>query len=283
MADDKLTPDELPFFETFDGLIVGRDKRYGRFDFDAAALVDVQDAVNTIGGALGTLPSGYAEQFTLATASQTLFACPAYPTSQPTTVEVFINGGKVRFGPTGWFVPAAFVGVEAATQVQLAFGVAAGTEVDIRVMPFTRAEIPALFGNLEMNGFRITELIAPSTRELTVGSGGNYSTVNAAILGALEWLPVGAVTIRLLAGFVMNEQVIVSNQDLSFITIVSNASVVTVNPAGITATIAVIDDARPVFGATGIGSVLPRIGALFAYAMQARYSGIQRRARYMQY
>lgn len=269
MTDGNLTPDELPFFATFDGLIVGRGTRYGRFNFDAAALVDVQEAVSLIGGALGTLPSGYAEQYVLATEGQSVFASPAYPTSQPTTVEVFINGGKVRFGPTGWFVPAAFVGVEAATQIQLAFGVAAGTEVDIRVMPFTRAEIPALFGNLEMGGFRVTELAAPSARELTVGAGGDYATVNAAILGALAWLPMGTVTIRLLAGFVMNEQVIAVNQNLSAITIVSNASVVTVNPAGITQTLVAIDNARPIFGAIGVGAALPRIGALFAYVDNA--------------
>jgi hypothetical protein len=67
----------------------------------------------------------------------------------------------------------------------------------------------------------------------------------------------------------MNEQVIAVNQNLSAITIVSNASVVTVNPAGITQVLAAIDDARPVFGAIGVGAALPRIGALFAYADNA--------------
>ena len=66
--------------------------------------------------------------------------------------------------------------------------------------------------------------------ELTVGNGGDYSTINEALAFAvLTYYPVllstgkvPRVTVRLLPGFVMNEQVIVESIDLSWITIVGD-------------------------------------------------------------
>jgi hypothetical protein len=75
---------------------------------------------------------------------------------------------------------------------------------------------------------------------ITVGAGGNFSTLNAAIIQAVKMRPLlsanqSRVTIQLLAGFVMAEQVLVRNQDLSWITVTGVDAVTTVTPSAITA------------------------------------------------
>lgn len=107
----------------------------------------------------------------------------------------------------------------------------------------------------------------------TVGSGGDFATINEAITAAskLYSRPYSAggitVEISLLTGFVMAEQVLVSGVDLGFITITSVDSVVYVDPSAITAQLAGSDSGEPVFGVTN-GGVLPTIGVQFEYQSQ---------------
>ena len=108
--------------------------------------------------------------------------------------------------------------------------------------------------------------------EVTVGSGGQFATVNAALAfldGQRRTYGSGATaTVRLLSGFAMAEQVLVDGQGLGWIKIVSDAASVAVDHTAITVEMVDIDGVTPVFGGIN-GAVLPIIGALFAYASNA--------------
>lgn len=106
---------------------------------------------------------------------------------------------------------------------------------------------------------------------ITVGSGGDYATINAA-LAAASRIPVAykkdgiLVEVRLLTGFVMEEQVFVRNKDLSFITITSVDAVVTVNRSALTSQAATAGDyvsgLYPAFAGLDRAGI-PTIGCLF--------------------
>lgn len=107
--------------------------------------------------------------------------------------------------------------------------------------------------------------------EATVGPGGDFATVNAALTAlstrvAREYQSGGlTANVRLLAGFTMAEQVIVSNGlDLSWITIISDAAEVPVDASAITVPLSAPDSLMPIFGARN-NSALPCIGAKFAF------------------
>lgn len=105
---------------------------------------------------------------------------------------------------------------------------------------------------------------------LTVGSGGDYSTVNealaaATLLGLPRYQRGGfSVEIKLLAGFTMAEQVLVDGLDLGWITITAEDSVVDIDGAAITELLIPNEGNTPVFGGKG-GATLPTIGALFSF------------------
>ena len=92
---------------------------------------------------------------------------------------------------------------------------------------------------------------------LTVGSGGQYTTINAALEYAVKkYYPIflagstnPRVTIQLQAGFVVVEQVLVESLDLSWITITSDAETV-INRSALTTGWGV---GYPAFGATNGG------------------------------
>ncbi|SBS73764.1 Triple helix repeat-containing collagen (modular protein) [uncultured Mycobacterium sp.] len=107
------------------------------------------------------------------------------------------------------------------------------------ILDITDAALDQLVGNA--GNLRTTKLI-------TVGSGGNFATINEALRAASRYAPdylstpatwpairgrVG-VEIRLLSGFVMAEQVFVVQQDLSYVTITSEDAVVTIQRSAIT-------------------------------------------------
>lgn len=106
---------------------------------------------------------------------------------------------------------------------------------------------------------------------LTVGAGGNYSTLNAALRGAARMRPVQGAglsqcVIQLRSGFVLEEQVLLTDgSDLSWIKIISVDAEVTIDPAFINTYLSPADDSIPAFGAIN-NSKLPVIGCLFAYA-----------------
>lgn len=105
---------------------------------------------------------------------------------------------------------------------------------------------------------------------LTVGPGGTYSTLNAAIeaasiIGIPRYKFNGLnVNIILKAGFVMAEQIFVRRRDLGFITITSEDAVVNITASSITQVLTAEDLTTPVFGGSH-NAVLPIIGCLFSY------------------
>lgn len=111
---------------------------------------------------------------------------------------------------------------------------------------------------------------AQSSYTLTVGSGGVFSTINAALdhaktIGKSHKAGNVTVTVSLLTGFVMAEQVICDGENLSYITITSVDAEVTIQRSALAATgITNLDyDSTPAFLAVN-GGTLPTIGALFS-------------------
>lgn len=106
---------------------------------------------------------------------------------------------------------------------------------------------------------------------LTVGSGGNFGTINDAIDAAVRMRPTHSkglanCTIQLLANYTMEEQVLISDgSDLGWIRIIAVSPLTTINPNFITTYLSQADDLIPAFGAIH-NSVLPVIGCKFQYA-----------------
>ena len=106
-----------------------------------------------------------------------------------------------------------------------------------------------------------------SSVTLKVGSGGQYTTINAALGYAVKkYYPIflsggtkPRVTIQLQAGFVMAEQVLVESLDLSWITITGVDAETVINRSALTT---YWGEGYPAFGATN-GGFLPIIGQLF--------------------
>jgi hypothetical protein len=102
---------------------------------------------------------------------------------------------------------------------------------------------------------------------ITVGSGGDFPTINAALEYAVKkYYPIflsggtkPRVTIQLQAGFVMAEQVFVESLDLSWITITGVDAETVINRSALTT---VFGEGYPAFGAIN-GGFLPIIGQLF--------------------
>lgn len=106
---------------------------------------------------------------------------------------------------------------------------------------------------------------------VTVGATGDYSTINNALKALnnmrYDYVSIGSrAVITLLSGFVMEEQVIVTGgQDFSWIDILAEDAITTIDKASITEAMVPIDGARPAFGARD-NSKLPRIGCKFEYS-----------------
>lgn len=109
-----------------------------------------------------------------------------------------------------------------------------------------------------------TELTSDIT--VTVGSGGNYATINEALASLVAlyypvYLATGVVpqaTINLLSGFVMAEQVLIECLDLSWITITGVDAETMITRSALTRN---MGGRRPAFGA--VRGTLPVIGQLF--------------------
>ncbi|MDF3606565.1 hypothetical protein PE067_10675 [Paracoccus sp. DMF-8] len=101
--------------------------------------------------------------------------------------------------------------------------------------------------------------------EVTVGAGGQYASINEALAELSRRRPAFrsggfTATIRLLSGYVMREQVIVSGVSLGWIEIVSDEPEVLIDRAYLTE---MAGERYPAFAAM-MGGVLPRISALFS-------------------
>lgn len=105
---------------------------------------------------------------------------------------------------------------------------------------------------------------------LTVGVGGEFTTINAAIESASRRKPNFKSSnvqceVRLLPGFVAREQIIAKGgQDLGWIKITAADPVVTIDPAYVTENIMPLDSAIPFIGAKD-NSTAPHLAALFEY------------------
>jgi hypothetical protein len=112
---------------------------------------------------------------------------------------------------------------------------------------------------------RVDNLALKVDSETTVGPGGQYPTINAALIVLSErrpaYRPAGFLArIRLLAGYTMAEQVLVSGANLSWLQIVSDAPEVLIDRAAL---VQQFGSCYPAFAAANGGS-LPQIRALFA-------------------
>ena len=102
---------------------------------------------------------------------------------------------------------------------------------------------------------------------VTVGPGGQYTTINAALIAITQAyttvkFPGVSVTIQLLTGFVMAEQVLIKGLNLGWITITSVAATVSITRSALTTDFSTLYTLYPTFGVTG-GGCLPNIGCLF--------------------
>ena len=106
-----------------------------------------------------------------------------------------------------------------------------------------------------------------SNLTVTVGSGGDFPTINSALAYVVSkyypvYLDTGAVprvTIRLLSGFVMSEQLLIASLDLSWITIIGDDAETVINRSALTT---YWGGGYPAFGVMN-GGFLPIIGQLF--------------------
>ena len=113
--------------------------------------------------------------------------------------------------------------------------------------------------------------IAPRTTGITVtvGAGGDYPTINAALEDlSAKYYPAYiaggfTATVKLLSGFVMAEQVAVKGVDLGWITITALDPETTIDTAGLVDDYPVGSGAKAAFSGLS-GAVLPNIGVLFA-------------------
>jgi hypothetical protein len=108
---------------------------------------------------------------------------------------------------------------------------------------------------------------------VTVGAGGDYSTINDALAYLSTSRPLYenlgvTATINLLTGFVMEEQVLVRGLNLGWVTITSVDAIVTITHTALTTDFTTTDYGFASYPAFGVskGGVSPRIGALFQFS-----------------
>ena len=120
--------------------------------------------------------------------------------------------------------------------------------------------------------WELAPTLVQSDITVTVGTGGDYPTINAALEYLSKLQPVYAsagitATINLLTGFVMAEQVLVRGLDLGWITITGADAETTITNTALTTNFTAADydfDSYPAFGVSK-GGVLPRIDQLFRF------------------
>ena len=116
---------------------------------------------------------------------------------------------------------------------------------------------------------RVDDLALKAGSVVTVGNGGDFQSINAALEFLSErrasYIQGGFQTqILLLDGFTMAEQVLVSGVNLGWISIASEAAEVFIDRAYLTTTFS--ENVEPLYPAFGVrdGGTLPRVDALFS-------------------
>ena len=120
--------------------------------------------------------------------------------------------------------------------------------------------------------WELAPTLVQSDITVTVGTGGDYPTINAALEYLSKLQPVYdsagiTATINLLTGFTMAEQVLVRGLDLGWVTITGADAETTITNTALTTDFTTADygsDSYPAFGVSK-GGVLPRIGQLFRF------------------
>jgi hypothetical protein len=112
---------------------------------------------------------------------------------------------------------------------------------------------------------------APASLTVTVGSGGDYATINAALAYLSQFIPAYKntyvrATVNQLSGFVMAEQVLVSGVDFGWVSLSSVDAEVTIDHTALT----IVDGAGgyPAFGVRD-GGTLPKINTLYRFSAGA--------------
>ncbi|MTH60653.1 hypothetical protein [Paracoccus litorisediminis] len=111
---------------------------------------------------------------------------------------------------------------------------------------------------------RIDNMAVKAADLVTVGAGGEFLTINEALIALSErrpaYKPGGFITeLRLLSGFIMAEQVLISGLNMGWITITGDDAETFIDRAYLTQQFGI---RIPAFGVLD-GGVLPRIGQLF--------------------
>lgn len=102
----------------------------------------------------------------------------------------------------------------------------------------------------------------------TVGSGGNFATLNLAINWCKKVIPNGfKVTLQLVAGFIMQEQVMLNNVNLGFVEIIGTDVVTNIDGAYITNGIILDGGSATMYPAFyGYDSIMPVINHRFTFS-----------------
>ena len=112
--------------------------------------------------------------------------------------------------------------------------------------------------NEMVDGINATVVLTENVTK-TVGSGGDFATLNLAIDWCKKVIPNGyTVTLQLVSGFIMAEQILLKNTNLGFVTISSVDAIVMVTASTINT---VFIDEKPILG--GIDSIMPVIDVYF--------------------
>ena len=111
---------------------------------------------------------------------------------------------------------------------------------------------------------RLGDISLRENVKVTVGAGGDFPTINAAVLYLSRFTPDLGVTaeVELMSGFVMEEQLFVEGLDLGWITITGVDAETVINEPSLTRVL--VDDHKPAFGV--ICGTLPTIGQLFIFS-----------------
>lgn len=111
---------------------------------------------------------------------------------------------------------------------------------------------------------RLNHISLRENVKVTVGAGGDFPTINAAVLHLSRFTPDLGVTaeVELQSGFAMMEQLFVDGLNLGWITITGVDAETIINEPSLTR---VLDGRYPAFGVKG-GGTLPAIGQLFRFS-----------------
>ena len=123
-------------------------------------------------------------------------------------------------------------------------------------------------GLVDVNGILVNIMILTEDTTKTIGVGGDFTTLNLAIDWYKKVISNGyRVTLQLMAGFVMQEQVMLNNVNLGFVEIIGTDAVTSIDGAYITNGIILDGELATMYPAFyGYGSIMPVINHRFKFS-----------------